>query len=385
MEQRAKIEGKSDVLIVGAGPTGCAAGIMLARAGVDVCVVDRARFPRDKVCGDAVSNDGMVLIEQLGAREAIDKSPHAIVHRAAAVFPDGTRIARDYERPGYIIPRFHLDDCLRRALESSGAKLVQDCRVSSLTRSADRVTGAEGPALSWNAKVVIAADGYGSVGLEAIGQPGPKGRYLAVSATAYYRNVDFPNGENTADHYFEQELPFGYGWIFPAVDGISNVGVYQRSDAYAKTGKKLKELLAEFLDRQAQRLRGAEAVGKVRAWSLPIAPRPIPVSAPGLLLAGDAGGFIDPLSGEGIWQGLHTGVLAADVTVQALRKGELNRALQKSYQNGCKRDIGRSSRSKAWVQQAMAVIVGKKLYRSRIVRGALSWGYTHNALEMTKS
>jgi menaquinone-9 beta-reductase len=385
MEQRARIEGKSDVLIVGAGPTGCAAGIMLARAGVDVCVVDRARFPRDKVCGDAVSNDGIALIEQLGARDAVDESPHAVVQRAAAVFPDGTRIARDYEPPGYIVPRFHLDDGLRRGLEASGAKLLQDCRVSSLTRAGDRVTGAEGPALSWKAKVVIAADGYGSVGLEAIGQPGPRGRYLAVSATAYYRDVEFPHGQNTADHYFEEQLPYGYGWIFPAVDGISNVGVYQRADAYAKGGKKLKQLLAEFLERQCVRLRGAEQVGRVRAWSLPLAPRPIPVSAPGLLLAGDAGGFIDPLSGEGIWQGLHTGVLAANVTVQALRKGDLNQALQRHYQRGCMRDIGRSSRSKAWVQHAMATIVERRLYRSRVVRGALSWGYSRNTLEMTKS
>jgi menaquinone-9 beta-reductase len=385
MGHRARIEGKSDVLIVGAGPTGCAAGITLARAGIDVCVVDRARFPRDKICGDAVSNDGMELIEQLGARDAVDGSPHAIVHRAAAVFPDGTRIAREYDRPGYIVPRFHLDDGLRRALEGSGANLIQDCRVSSLTRSGDRVTGAEGPALAWNAKVVIAADGYGSVGLEAIGQRGPRGRYLAVSATAYYMGVEFPNGQDTADHYFEPELPYGYGWVFPAVDGISNVGVYQRADAYARTGKQLKQLLAEFLRRQSPRLRGAQPVGKARAWSLPLAPRPMPVSAPGLLLAGDAGGFIDPLSGEGIWQGLHTGVLAADVTVQALRKGDLNGALQRHYQKRCSRDIGRSSRSKAWVQHAIATIVERRLYRSRVVRGLLSWGYNRNTLEMTKS
>jgi geranylgeranyl reductase family protein len=385
MGQRARVDGKSAVLIVGAGPTGCAAGIMLARAGVDVCVVDRARFPRDKVCGDAVSNDGMELIDRLGARTAVDCSPHAVVHRAAAVFPDGTRIAREYERPGYIVPRYHLDDCLRRVLEASGARLIQDCRVSSLTRTGDRVSGAQGPALSWGAKVVIAADGYGSVGLEAIRQPRPRGRYLAVSATGYYRSVDFPSGADTADHYFEKELPFGYGWIFPAVDGIANVGVYQRADAYAKSGKKLKQLFAEFLVRRALRLRTAEAVGNVRAWSLPLAPRPIPVSAPGLLLAGDAGGFIDPLSGEGIWQGLHTGVLAADVTVQALREGELNPSLQRRYQLRCSRDIKRSSRLKAWVQQMMAMIVEKKLYRSRAARSTLSWGYTSRALEMTKS
>jgi geranylgeranyl reductase family protein len=380
-----QVEGKSDVLIVGAGPTGCAAGIMLARAGIDVCIVDRAHFPRDKVCGDAVSNDGMGLIEQLGALKAVEGGPHAIVRRAAAVFPDGTRIARDYERPGYIVPRYHLDDCLRRGLEEAGARLVQDCRVSALTRSEGRVVGAEGPKLRWTSKIVIAADGYGSVGLEALEQPGPKGRHLAVSATAYYRNVSFPEGAETADHFFDRELPFGYGWIFPAVDGVSNVGVYLRSDAYAKTDRKLKEMLSDFLERHAARFRAAELVDKVRVWSLPIAPRPIPVSAPGLLLAGDAAGFIDPLSGEGIWQGLHTGILAGQIAADAISKGDFNASLQQRYQRSCRKDIGRPSRGKSWIQRGMALIVERKLYQSPLVRSALSWGYTHNALEMTKS
>ena len=372
-------------MVVGAGPCGCAAGIVLARAGADVCIVDRAHFPRDKVCGDAVSNDGMQLLEQLGARAAVESGPHAVVRRAAAVLPDGTRIAREYERPGYIVPRYHLDDCLRLALEESGARLLQECKVASLTRDGARVVGAEGPSLSWRAELVIAADGYGSVGLPAVGKSGPRGPHLGVSATAYYRNVDFPDGPEVADHFFDRELPYGYAWIFPAVDGVSNLGVYLRSDAYAKTGKKLRELLDEFLERQAARLRSAEPVGRVRTWSLPIAPRPIPVSAPGLLLAGDAGGFIDPLSGEGIWQALHTGILAGEVAAGALQRGELSAALQRRYQHACRRDIGRPSRGKAWIQRAMAIIVEKRLYRSSLVRRALTLGYRHNALEMTKS
>src|SRR5262245_3166259 len=122
----AELNGKSDVLIVGAGPTGCAAGIVLARAGVDVAVVDRAHFPRDKTCGDAISNNGMVLVERLGARERIERGPHALVHRSTAILPDGTRISREYDRPGYIVARLQFDDALRAALEESGARLVQD-------------------------------------------------------------------------------------------------------------------------------------------------------------------------------------------------------------------------------------------------------------------
>jgi geranylgeranyl reductase family protein len=381
MQQR----GQSEVLIVGAGPAGCAAGITLARLGIDVCVLDRAVFPRDKVCGDAISNDGMQLLETLGAAGAVQRAPHAVVRRAAAVFPDRARIERDYDRPGYIVPRLHLDDCLRQALEGAGARVLQGHNVTELEREGERVVGALGADLHWRARVVIAADGYGSVGLPALGQSGPKGRLLAVSATAYYRGVSFPNGADTADHYFEQQLPYGYGWVFPEVDGTTNLGVYLRADGYARTGRKLSELMHDFVERRADRLAGAARVGKVRVWSLPVAPRPWPITGPGLLLCGDAGGFVDPLSGEGIWQALHTGVRAGEIAARAIARGELTPALRADYERACAEDIGKQSRKKAMVQDAMTFIVDRQLYRSRAVRALLGFGYRKRALEMTKS
>ena len=112
------LEGESDALVVGAGPAGCAAGVVLARSGARVCVVDGATFPRDKVCGDAISNDGMVIVGNLGARDAVEQGSHALVRRAVAVFPGGARVERTYDRPGYIVPRLRFDDCLRHALEA---------------------------------------------------------------------------------------------------------------------------------------------------------------------------------------------------------------------------------------------------------------------------
>ncbi|HEX2678370.1 MAG TPA: geranylgeranyl reductase family protein [Polyangiales bacterium] len=379
------MQGTSEVLIVGAGPAGCAAGIVLARAGVDVCVVDRATFPRDKTCGDALSNDAVELLDRLGVRAQLDASPHALVHTAAALFPDGTRIAREYERPGYIAPRFSFDDCMRLALERSGAKLVQGVRVAHLIRDGERITGAEGPKLRWSAKLVIAADGYGSAGLSALGTSAPRGRALAVSATVYLRGVRFPHGANVADHYFEPELPFGYGWIFPAVDGVANVGVYLRADGYARAHEKLDALLEAFLARHADRVAGAERTSKTRVWSLPIAPRRMPLTAAGLMLVGDAAGFVDPLSGEGIWQGLHSGMLAGELAAQAVARGELSAELRARYEGQCDLDILRPSRKKLWVQDTLERVVQHRLYRSVLVRTALSLGYRHRALEFTKS
>ena len=374
----------SDALIVGAGPAGCAAGIELCRAGFDVCVLDAAQFPRDKVCGDAVSNDGMREIEALDAGTAVLAAPHAWVRRAAAVFPDGTRIARNYEVPGCIVPRFHLDDCLRRALEAHGARLVQSTRVTDLAREHGRFAHALTERARYSAKLIIAADGYGSIALRALEVTAPRGAKLAISTTAYYRNVSSPDGPETSDHFFEAELPYGYGWIFPAVDGVSNVGVYIRADAYARCGHKLGALMDGFIARRADRLGEAELVDKRRNWSLPLAPRTLPLTAAGLMLAGDAAGFVDPLSGEGIWQALYSGRHAGQIAARALRQGELGPNLAAEYRAACERAIMKPSLRKAWVQAAMDVVVSRKLYRNRWVQSALRWGYENKALEMTK-
>jgi len=380
-----RVEGASDVVVVGAGPAGCAAGIVLARAGIDVCVIDAAVFPRDKICGDALSSGSIRLLDELGAGDAVRAAPHAVVDRAAAVFPDGTRIERRYDEPGLIVRRIDLDDALRRTLEASGARLLQGYRVGDLIREGDRVLGVAGTDLRWSAGVVVAADGYGSRALDPPG-PGPaRGPWLGLAATEYWRGVDFAFGAGTCDHCFEEDLPLGYAWIFPPVDGLSNVGVYVRADTYARQGRRLGDLFDAFLDRHAARFRGGERVGPRRAWSLPIAPRPMQVARPGLLVCGDAAGFIDPFTGEGIWQALSTGISAGETARDAVREGGLGVALRERYAGDCDRLVTRPSRRKLLLQHALRMVVRGGLYRNPLVRAALRAGYQRRATEITRS
>ncbi len=95
----------------------------------------------------------------------------------------------------------------------------------TLLRDGDNFVGAEGPALRWQARVVLAADGPGSVAWAALGREYPRGAQLGVAATVYLRNAQ-PQEPGVSEHYFERDLPCGYGWLFPPVEGLANVGVY---------------------------------------------------------------------------------------------------------------------------------------------------------------
>jgi geranylgeranyl reductase family protein len=376
----------SDVLIVGAGPAGSAAGTFLARRGVAVRVLDQARFPRDKVCGDALSNGAIELLRQMGTR--LDDIPHAPVRGAVAVLPDGYRIKREFgDRPGAIAPRRELDDLLRRTMEGSGAELLQGVRATDLVRQGTRVCGVVAGTREFKARLVIVADGAGSLAWASMNRPYPRGVHLGLAATRYFRFVDTTD-VGYSEHYFRLDLPLGYGWVFPAVDGVANVGVYQRADRSRTIARSLRQSLDHFVADMPRSFARAQAVGRVRTWALPLCVTPASwPGSPGLLVCGDAGRFVDPLSGEGIWQALETGRLAAHFAFEALsgNNGVLDRRALSRYRRACARRINAPSLVKLGIQQGLQLLLDRGLYREGIVRTALRWGYGTGRLEASKS
>ncbi len=375
-----------ELLVVGAGPAGCAAGIHAARAGVRVGVLDRATFPRDKTCGDALSNRAATLVDELvGEPGAVRRIPHAEVRAGAAVFPDGSRVVHRFDdAPGYIVPRLHLDDLLRQALERAGARLRQGVRVRELCVDDGRVVGARSDDQTFTADAVVAADGPGSLAWAALGIPYRRGAQLAVAITAYHEGVDFGRDAATNEHYFETELPCGYGWIFPAVEGRANLGVYQRADHFKTHSHTLPQLLERFVARHPERLASSRRIGRPRSWALPIMTRPWPPAGPGVLACGDAAWAIDPLSGEGIFQALESGTRAGRTAIRALAHHGIDRRVATRYRLECVAALGLTAITRRGIQQAMTPLVEHGWYRNRWVRTLLRRGYGSEAFEVSK-
>jgi geranylgeranyl reductase family protein len=371
------------VLVVGCGPAGAAAAVTCARAGLDVEVFDRARFPRPKTCGDALSPEAVEILGTLGAAEAVLGGAHARVRVARALFPDGGSVRRRLDPPGMIVSRLRLDEALRAAAVRSGATVREGHMVRSLIVEHGVTVGLRGDGFEARGDLVIAADGHGSVARDVLGHPKPSGRFLGVARTAYCEGIRFDAGPDIADHYFEHDLPLGYGWIFPEVDGRSNVGVYQRGDAFERSPGALDHALDAFIANHPERFSDAREVGRRRTWPLPLSPAPWNLSSRGLALVGDAANHIDPLSGEGIWQALRSGQLLGDAAA-AVADDPVRLAgetIGRQYAERAEREIRKPARRRAWVQTGIQRLIDARVYRLRPVRWLLEWGYGQGELD----
>jgi geranylgeranyl reductase family protein len=309
------------VLVVGGGPGGAAAATTAARSGLDVVVVDKASFPRDKCCGDGLTAGALRWLEHLGLDPGLVPSWQP-VDQVRLVAPSGRAVVFPLpEGPGHhaaVARRRELDAALLRGAAGAGAEVRQGVEVSAVDASApDRVRVRVGDA-TVEARYLVAADGMWSTVRRALGlaPAGYRGEWHAFRQ--YFAGAP-PEARRQLLVWFEADLLPGYAWSFPLADGTVNVGFgIQRGGRPA--GRELSQRWRELLSRPAvHRLLGPDLVPEeaARAWPIPARLGRDATTAGRVLFVGDAAGATDPMTGEGIGQALETGVLAARAVAAA--------------------------------------------------------------------
>lgn len=323
-----------DVVIAGAGPAGCSAAIFLARKGLSVALCDKARFPREKACGDGLTSASTRLLHALGVTELLrerlgEPSPF---HGVTIVSPFGTVVSGgtecpELERRCFVVPRMVLDDCLVScAREHSSITLMEGVAVDGLLRQGDRVTGLSTSAGALPGTCVVGADGSYSKVAGSMGLLNRDRRHQGFAIRAYFSEV--PVLERYIELHYEKYLLPGYGWFFPVGEHRVNVGVGIMPRFTDQRGaRRLFEKFVRESPRVARRLGGAVMEkGSLRAWPLPSGSFTAPRGRENVLLVGDAGSLVDPVTGEGISYALQSGRYAAEAIAGALGAGDASQA-----------------------------------------------------------
>jgi len=332
-----------DCIVVGGGPAGAVAAWRMAGRGAHVLVLERAGYPREKVCGDYVEPRGLRILEALGCLRSLD-GELPITH--SATYVEGRRryagaipfYGVDTRLPphGYIVRRERLDHLLIQAAVRAGAELVEHARVTGVETSASGVwvrSERNGKEHTHRACAVVGADGVNSVVAEAAGLLVVDPRHIAVSKRAYATGMGDDIGE--AAFFFEERLFPGYGWMFPMRGGVVNLGVGLLSETRQRLGLSVPALFEAFVEELRRshplcsglRLVAPPIGGIVKTYGAAG-----PNHFDGGVLVGDAGCFVDPITGEGITPAMESSLLAAEVLLDALASGDLSANALSEYE-----------------------------------------------------
>ena len=308
----------ADVVVIGAGPAGATAAIVLARAGRSVVLIDKATFPRDKCCGDGLTTLALRELEPLGLRPSMVPSWKS-VDAAWLRSPSGREVRVPLPSDGIFAattPRRELDAALVDLAIDAGAKVHQGHSLQAIRQSPLSVEVDITDVGTVTATYVIAADGMWSATRKAlgVGEPGYLGEWHAFRQ--YASHVTGPAAERLIV-WFEPELLPGYMWSFPLPNGRANIGfgVQRGGDRRVQD---MKQLWSDLL----QRRHVVEALGpdfeledRHTAWPIPAGIDRATLTSGRVCFVGDAAMASDTMTGEGIGQALLTGRLAAEAII----------------------------------------------------------------------
>ncbi|RPD40316.1 NAD(P)/FAD-dependent oxidoreductase [Chitinophaga barathri] len=347
----------TSVCIIGAGPGGATTALQLDRLGIPCVVVDKAVFPRDKVCGDGLSGKVITGLEKID--KGIAERLRALAEKEdswGVTFVSPGRQSMDVpykpnynkqsdEPLGFVCKRIHFDNFMVDELKRSpNVQLFEGITVDkySLEEDGYTVRNSSGDFVV-KAKLLIIANGAHSSFTKDVAGIRMEPKYYAAGIRAYYKGVKGTHDDSFIELHFLKNLLPGYLWIFPLPNGEANVGMDMLSDAVRDRKVNLKQLLTETLKQDpvfAERFRDAEMTSSLDGYGLPLGSKKRRLSGNRYMLVGDAAYIIDPFTGEGIGNAIYSGAIAAKQAAACLEAGNFGEEVMMAYDESVYRVLG---------------------------------------------
>lgn len=343
-----------DLIIVGAGPSGSSAALYGARLGLKTLLLDKASFPRDKICGDALSGKSVTALRELDLLEKVEQLDGASINRVVFSSPthteadislNGTSLENS-DMKGFVVRRKIFDEFLFREARSVATRTIENFTVQDLLRDGDQVVGVRGKEhgasnpLDFRGKIILGADGFNSLIARKTGLYNHDPEHWVVALRCYYKNVGGLTDQIEL-HYVDEVLP-GYFWIFPLEEGYANVGIGMLHKYIKEQNVDLKQALRYSIESDAFRERFADAtpMEEPAGWNLPVGSLHRKNYGNGFLLLGDAAGLIDPFTGEGIGNAMYSGKFAAQTAREAIEANDFSKTFLRRYDENLWAEIG---------------------------------------------
>ena len=332
-----------DAIIVGAGPAGSSAAIYCNKLGLNTLLLDKSIFPRDKICGDALSGKSVKILEELDLLQDLDKLNGAIVNRIIFGNPNHSEcelhlnksLNKRHISHGFVIPRKIFDNYLFKKA-SDVSNVVSGFNVEDLIYNKSQVVGVKGKSIKGEQKkyfgnIVLGADGPYSIVSRKSGLYNSDMNYTAVGLRCYYENVEDLTDQIEL-HYVNETIP-GYFWIFPAGNKKANIGVGLLKSRAKKKKYNLQQIMKQVINSKnfKHRFKNSNALEKPKGWNLPFGNTKRGNHGNGFLLLGDAAGLVDPFTGEGIGNAMESGKIAADIVLKAKKINNFSNQILSEY------------------------------------------------------
>ncbi len=367
------------ILIIGAGPGGAMAALHLSKLGIKSTIVDKAIFPRDKVCGDALSAKVVNLMGRIDAQMplAFGKLSQENLPSWGIKFiaPNGKILEipfkKDYQKEsdeplGFVSKRVDFDNFLVEQIKKDdNIHLIENLALTEFEKLENgyRFYNKKNT-IQISTDLVLIANGANSQFPKKIGGIEREKNHYSAGIRAYYENMGGNHQDGFIElHFFKSLLP-GYFWIFPLPNGHANVGVGMLSSEISKQKVNLKKEMLRLIEEEEslkKRFENANLVGRIEGWGLPLGSKKRPVSGDNYMLIGDAGYFVDPFTGEGIGNAMYCGMYAANQAEKCLIANDYSAEKMQQYD----KDIYR--------------VLGQELQLSRKLQMLLNYPFIFNA------